>query len=423
MLKIKNKNKGFSLLELMLWIGIVSVMLIATYSLYKNKMIAVNVENEITNIDIVKKSIDNIYLGSNNFATLTVANIVNANILPPQMINGANIKSAIGNNITFNQIAIGGFNGYEIQINNVKSEECTKFSTSKFISNAEGLRINGVFMKADNTQLTALNIGAITNACSVGGVNNQINIRVIPYRDTVAIPLPPAAIRAKEDPFFVPATGYIVPAGAGCNTGVTGATWNQNHCSCPTGTKWDGITCKAWQSRPGWCQYGQMVSTVTGNCVAIPATPATTNIYKPTAPANQAACNADPNGFRSPGGYWTGTVCLGIKPSAIKGVGSVTTPIAVATTPVYSIVNPNDSGRNLPAPPLRPLKLTTPQALCQNAGGFYDGVTCNICPNINIVKNAAGANIALFPAPNVANQATLNWSVIPANNNKRCARP
>lgn len=84
--KLKIKN-GFSLIEMLLVLGVLAVLLIAAFVVYPKVRANVIAEKEVKNIAMIQAGISNLYKGQSSFQSLNNTLLVNAKIVPESMIS------------------------------------------------------------------------------------------------------------------------------------------------------------------------------------------------------------------------------------------------------------------------------------------------------------------------------------------------
>lgn len=89
-LKNKMKKQGFSLLELLLVMGIVAALIIAAFIIYPKVMTQVRVTNELRNIATIMTGIKQLYQGKSDFEGFGTAVLIKSKIAPDNMLQPGN---------------------------------------------------------------------------------------------------------------------------------------------------------------------------------------------------------------------------------------------------------------------------------------------------------------------------------------------
>lgn len=86
--KIKSK-KGFSLLELLLVLGIIAALIVAAFIVYPKVQASQRSQAESNNIATIQAGIKALYSSTSNYTGLTNSVAVKAKIFPDNMLNGS----------------------------------------------------------------------------------------------------------------------------------------------------------------------------------------------------------------------------------------------------------------------------------------------------------------------------------------------
>ena len=381
-MKIKNKHAqaGFTLLELILYVGIVALTMISVYKFYHKKEIDTKVYVLNKNLQVIDNSIQGTfpviggtYSPITNFSSLTSAFAIGANMIPQSMVIDANnIGNDFGGTLTFSAVTVSGTAGYAITLTNIPTDACAKLATSSYGANVQEIAINGTTLKTANAALTNAQLITITAACS--STTNTIAFRNV----LLTMPTTPVGsttpVRAKEQPYYIPTVGSTATSvGFAC---AGGSVWNGSFCSCPAGTQWNGSSCIAFgaSTQPGWCPRGQGYAPGTKTCAVLPATTASYKHWNLAATPPSAVGNTSPGNVLSAVGS-SGNVYLGgrnysstITTAPQQTVAAQPAAPAAGQTTYWSASNP----------------YTQPAVGGQNftwAAGHLDGVTVPTCVN------------------------------------------
>lgn len=330
-MKIK-KQKGYTLIELLLYLGVVVLIISGIYSFYNKVQTNIKATNLSNNLRMIDNQIAATYNILGGFTTLTNANIIAANIPPKEMVVDANnIQNTLGGALTFGTATVGSVAGYSITLTKLSSYACNKLATLDFASIVQEVAINGTTVKVANGPLTPAQIATTASKCATSESNTLIyrNILLTANLDATGTT---SVTRNKETAYNIPTIGNpsagISPSCAG------GATWNNSFCSCPAGTEWNGSSCVTFgtTTQPGWCQRGQGWASDSKVCAALP---------------HGTSSNTYAGGRNLPGSVTTTpaeTIAVGktipAANSEVVGGRTITSPIGVTTdTNVQVCVN------------------------------------------------------------------------------------
>lgn len=86
----KRTQKGFSLLELLLVMGIVAALIVSAFIIYPKVMSHVRVNNELKNISTILTGIRTLYQGKSDFESFGTPILVQSKIAPDNMLQAGN---------------------------------------------------------------------------------------------------------------------------------------------------------------------------------------------------------------------------------------------------------------------------------------------------------------------------------------------
>lgn len=143
---INKRNKGFSLLELLLVLGIVAALIVAAFIVYPKVKSSYNASSEAKNIALIQTVSRSLYSAQGNYSGLYTTVLTNADAIPKGMINPQNglITNGFKGYITVIAEAINGTTntGFMISTDSIPSAECAKI-ISMIGSNFYTVRVNG----------------------------------------------------------------------------------------------------------------------------------------------------------------------------------------------------------------------------------------------------------------------------------------
>lgn len=134
----KKNKKGFSLIELLLALGVIAAITISAFMIYKNVKSSNIAKEEINNIHMIKSEIKSLYLSSPGYDGIKTDVLVKAKVFPEKMLISDNGTLKPINSFKGDITVVGaadnpeGTNsyGYTLRYYNVPSEECIKIVTA-----------------------------------------------------------------------------------------------------------------------------------------------------------------------------------------------------------------------------------------------------------------------------------------------------
>ncbi|ACX87546.1 PilS domain protein [Pectobacterium parmentieri WPP163] len=168
LLKNRKYRKGFSLLELILVLGVIAGLIVSAFIVYPKVQAAQRAEAEVKNISTIKAGIKELYSSSAGYDGLTTDVLVKAKVFPDNMLINDNgtikpVNSFKGDitviPIADNQAGIGSY-GFTIRYNNVPSAECMKIVT------ALQSGFSRVIIQIPIANATILTVDQIAQSCS-----------------------------------------------------------------------------------------------------------------------------------------------------------------------------------------------------------------------------------------------------------------
>lgn len=127
---MKRSKKGFSLLELLLVLGIIAALIIAAFIVYPKVQAYRNVKIESNNISALKAEISSLYSSTsgsipNSYSLNSV--LIDAKAAPIAMISGTNkLRNVWGGDVYVGTYDIANASAFVIQYNHVPRDECAK---------------------------------------------------------------------------------------------------------------------------------------------------------------------------------------------------------------------------------------------------------------------------------------------------------
>ena len=290
------KSKGFTLVETLLVIAVISISTIKIYSNYRQQIsedtakrqalyikkligeassMAIQVTTSATNLATNITTITN---------TTTTANLLSAGVVPAEMINGGTINNIWSGGFTVSGADVGGTPGLQFALTNIPREACVRLpATNDIIQNSQSIVVNGNTVK--NVGSSNINSALLAASCITVGNNITITtdlVHPIKYPGlndgASTFPSGPNYLRGKDSRYQVAPTGiYSTNLAPSC---PAGSNWDSvlSVCSCPSGTQWvgsgAGAACRAEgvnaNGLAGLCPLGWGWSPTTNNCQPLP---------------------------------------------------------------------------------------------------------------------------------------------------------
>ena len=170
----RKSKKGFSLLELLLVLGIIAALVVAAFIVYPKVQASQRAQAESNNIATIQAGVKALYTSASSFTGLTNTVAVQAKIFPDNMLSGSGTAAkpinAFKGNVTLAATATGPSSAagtsFTITYDNVPAAECVKIATAaagNFYITTVGTK---VVKAAGGTLDVAATAAACTNATS-----------------------------------------------------------------------------------------------------------------------------------------------------------------------------------------------------------------------------------------------------------------
>ncbi|HAT7491862.1 TPA: prepilin-type N-terminal cleavage/methylation domain-containing protein [Raoultella ornithinolytica] len=179
LIKRKKSKKGFSLLELLLVLGIIAALVVAAFIVYPKVQASQRAQAESNNIATIQAGVKALFTSASSFTGLTNSVAVQAKIFPDNMLSGSGSSAkpinAFKGDVTLEAAATGpsgtGGSSFTITYNNVPASECTKIITA-----AAGNFYTAGVGTAGNVKAAGgvLNVASAATECDKGGNSNTL---------------------------------------------------------------------------------------------------------------------------------------------------------------------------------------------------------------------------------------------------------
>ena len=138
LIKNKKSKKGFSLLELLLVLGIIAALVVAAFIVYPKVQASQRAQAESNNIAAIQAGVKALYASTSSFTGLTNSVAVQAKIFPDNMLSGSGSSAKPINAFKGDVVVASATTGpsgaqgssFTITYSNVPAAECTKIITA-----------------------------------------------------------------------------------------------------------------------------------------------------------------------------------------------------------------------------------------------------------------------------------------------------
>lgn len=138
LIKNKKSKKGFSLLELLLVLGIIAALVVAAFIVYPKVQASQRAQAESNNIATIQAGVKALYTSASSFTGLNNSVAVQAKIFPDNMLSGSGSAAKPINAFKGNVVVASADTGpsaatgssFTITYKNVPAAECTKIITA-----------------------------------------------------------------------------------------------------------------------------------------------------------------------------------------------------------------------------------------------------------------------------------------------------
>jgi prepilin-type N-terminal cleavage/methylation domain-containing protein len=170
-LKRKTKNRGFTLIEILLVVGFISLAGIGIYTVYSKVQMSNAALTEGKNLDTIKAGVKSLYGGSQTYSGISNSVLNDARITPdsmraiPYVAGATSITNTFGGAVTVSSVGLNGMsnNGFRVTYLNVPGAVCSKL-VSGAGTNWDQITVGTALVKSFGTG--NLNISSLATACS-----------------------------------------------------------------------------------------------------------------------------------------------------------------------------------------------------------------------------------------------------------------
>ena len=186
----KQSKKGFSLIELLLVLGIIAALAIVAFIIYPKVSAANKAQTEASNINTIKAAINSLYASAPDYSGLDTTTALNADVFPSTMVSsdGSSASNTFKGTVTVaasDDAPSGASNSsFTITYNGVPTTECVKIVSAvagSFYEVTVGAGSSGSSSSGSTSgtvvksSSTALDVSDLASACESGGDNNSIS--------------------------------------------------------------------------------------------------------------------------------------------------------------------------------------------------------------------------------------------------------
>lgn len=179
LIESKKCKKGFSLLELLLVLGIIAALVVAAFIVYPKVQASQRSQAEANNIATIQAGVKALYTSASSFTGLSTTVAVQAKIFPDNMLSGSGTAVKPINVFKGNVIVAAAATGpsavagssFTITYSNVPAAECVKIVTAA----AGNFYTTGVGT-AGNVKAAGgiLDVAKTASQCQSGGNSNTL---------------------------------------------------------------------------------------------------------------------------------------------------------------------------------------------------------------------------------------------------------
>ncbi|MBE5204363.1 prepilin-type N-terminal cleavage/methylation domain-containing protein [Pectobacterium sp. FL60-S17] len=175
LLKNRKYRKGFSLLELILVLGVIAGLIVSAFIVYPKVQAAQRVEAEVKNIAAIQAGVQSVYASTNSYSGVVNGSMYKAGVFPDNMVKRFALWFYIVNSWRGNVVLASDDTGpagtpgsaFTITYNGVPAAECARL-ISATAANFYIIQVGSITVKnADGN----INTGDVSEACSASENN------------------------------------------------------------------------------------------------------------------------------------------------------------------------------------------------------------------------------------------------------------
>jgi type II secretory pathway pseudopilin PulG len=172
-LRKTKKQKGYTLIEMLISFGVISMLIVGIFMMYTKVQNSRISNQESQNLATLTVGIKNLYQARPNFTGLAPAVLLQAQVVPENMINGANIVNSWTQVVAVAPVAFNGIAnaGFSITYLGVPQSACVNLAT-KAGANYDIVSVGGTAVKA--VGVPDIDVPTVTGLCNTGAANNTL---------------------------------------------------------------------------------------------------------------------------------------------------------------------------------------------------------------------------------------------------------
>ncbi|GKW19627.1 hypothetical protein PEC302107_13560 [Pectobacterium araliae] len=181
LLKKRKSKRGFSLLELLLVLGIIAALVVAAFIVYPKVQASQRATAESNNIATIQAGVKSLYAAASSYSGLSTPIAYQAKIFPDNMLNGSVPVNAFKGNVvigTSTDSPSGAANSaFMITYLNVPASECAKIVSgvgANFYSVAIGTGAAALTSGNVRKASSDIDMARVASMCDTGGNSNTI---------------------------------------------------------------------------------------------------------------------------------------------------------------------------------------------------------------------------------------------------------
>jgi len=121
------KQKGFSLLELLLVVAVGAILLLAGLAIYRNVTNNANVNEATRLLNVIKQETQRLYQGEGEYGTDELNDtLITADVIPSSALSGTTIRHPYNDDVTVD----GATNTFTVQFDNIPTSACISLGQS-----------------------------------------------------------------------------------------------------------------------------------------------------------------------------------------------------------------------------------------------------------------------------------------------------
>ncbi len=174
MKNIKNKkNKGFTLVEILLVVGFIALASIGIYAVYNKVQSGAKANKTLQDIQTLRAGIKNLYGGKKDFSTITAAVVRDARIAPSDMVvgggpSGTELRNVFGGIVNIIPATLTGAqanSAFSIVMPQIPGDVCSKLvsTTGPYF---DEIRVGATLVKSSNATNVPVDGATTANACA-----------------------------------------------------------------------------------------------------------------------------------------------------------------------------------------------------------------------------------------------------------------